>query len=89
MRGEFGVANTYQAKADQLRTWLEDDNNRVSTFAAREIRSLERMVAVETRRAQEDIAMRKLQYGESLDGNESEGTEGIGDQPSSDDTGLE
>lgn len=89
MRGEFGVANTYQAKADQLKTWLEDDDNRVSTFAAREIRSFERMVAVETRRAQEEIAMRRLQYGESLDGNISNGTTDIGNQPSADDIGLE
>ena len=89
MTGEFGGAETYQAKADLLRPWLVDDNDRVSAFAARELRSLERMVAAESRRAQEGIAMRKLQYGESLDDNESEDNKDMDDHDSSDDTGSE
>ena len=89
MRGEFGPEKTYQAKADLLRPWLEDDNDRVSAFAAGEVGSLERRVADETRRAQEGMAMRKLQYGESLDDYESESNKDIGDHNSSDDTGSE
>lgn len=67
MTGEFGAAETYQAKADLLKPWLDDGSNRVAVFAAREIRHLELMVAQENRRAQEEIAMRKLQYGEPLE----------------------
>ena len=40
-------------------------------FAEKEIRSLERRVAAENRRAQEEIALRRLDYGEPLD-NEGE-----------------
>ena len=71
MRGEFGAAQTYQAKADLLRPWLDDENRRVAEFAAREIHSLELMVASENRRAQEEIAMRKLQYGEPLEADDA------------------
>jgi ppGpp synthetase/RelA/SpoT-type nucleotidyltranferase len=83
MTGAFGPAQTYQAKADLLRPWLADENRRVAEFAAREIRSLERLSASETRRAQEEIAMRKLQYGETLDDENSDGEEAP--DPSADD----
>ena len=69
MKGEFGRAKTYQAKAGMLKPWCGDSNKRVSAFADREIHLLEQQVAFETRRAQEEIAMRKLQYGEPLDDN--------------------
>ncbi len=68
MRGEFGPAQTYQAKVELFDPWLDDKNTRVAKFAAREIRNLKNMVASENRRAQEGIAMRKLQYGEPLEG---------------------
>ena len=71
MTGEFGAAQTYQAKADLLRPWLDDESRRVAEFAAREIHSLELMVASENRRAQEDIAMRKLRYGEPLEADDA------------------
>ena len=71
MTGEFGAAQTYQAKADLLRPWLDDESRRVAEFAAREIHSLELMVASENRRAQEEIAMRKLQYGEPLEADDA------------------
>lgn len=66
MTGEFGAAQTYQAKADSIRPWLDDASERVRTFAEQEIRSLERSVAAENRRAQEEIALRRLDYGEPL-----------------------
>ena len=46
-------------------------------------------VAAENRRAQEEIAMRKLQYGESLDGHETESNKDIRNHVNSDDTGSE
>ena len=67
MTGEFGAAQTYQAKADLLAQWGDDENRRVAEFAAREIHTLEMMVASENRRAQEEIAMRRLRYGEPLE----------------------
>lgn len=67
MTGEFGSAQTYQAKADLLAPWLDDENGRVAEFATREIHTFELMVASENRSAQEEIAMRRLRYGEPLD----------------------
>ncbi|MYF98747.1 RelA/SpoT domain-containing protein [Candidatus Poribacteria bacterium] len=71
MSGEFGPAQTYQAKANMLTPWLEDDNARVSAFARRTIHELEQIVSAENRRAEEEIAMRRLQQGEPLDDNGS------------------
>ena len=71
MRGEFGVAQTYQTKADLLRPWLDDANKRVAAFAAREIPSFERVAASVSGLVQEEIAMRKLHYGEVLDADEA------------------
>lgn len=67
LRGEFGAAQTYQAKADQLRPWLDDKSSRVAKFAAREIHAYEMMANSENRRTHEQIAMRKLEYGEPLE----------------------
>ena len=72
MTGEFGAAQTYQAKADQLVPWLGDENIRVADFAAREIHKFEMLVASENRRAQEEIMMRRLQHGEPLEADVSE-----------------
>ncbi|MCY4005850.1 MAG: hypothetical protein OXE84_03340 [Rhodobacteraceae bacterium] len=66
MTGEFGAAQTDQAKADSIRPWLEDESTRVAAFAKKEIRSLENMAASERRRAKEEIALRKLNDGEPL-----------------------
>ena len=64
--GAFGMAEAYQSKVDLLKPWLNDQSGRVSQFAAQEIQSLERRVATENRRAQEEIALRKLKYDEDL-----------------------
>lgn len=71
MKGEFGAAQTYQAKADQLVPWLDDQNNRVAEFAARQIHTFQMMVASENQRAQEEIAMRRLRYGEPLEADDA------------------
>lgn len=65
--GEFGFAQAYKDKADMLKSWLDDTCERVSVFAKREIHKYEQEVALEVRRAQEQIAMRKLEHEEPLD----------------------
>ncbi|MEL6859898.1 MAG: hypothetical protein AAFO74_16035, partial [Pseudomonadota bacterium] len=70
MSGEFGAAETYKAKIELLKPWLEDKSQRVVTFATNETRMLKRGVAADLRSAQERIAMRKLEYGEPLSGGE-------------------
>ena len=87
--GEFGAVKAYEEKADLLRPLLEDDNDRVAAFAKRELHSLELLVASESRRAQEQIAMRKLQYGEALDDGEAEDDEDSSDYNDAADTHLD
>lgn len=65
--GEFGHAQAYQAKAEMLKPWLEDSNERVSAFAITMIHEFEQRIADENRRARESIAMRRLQHGEPLE----------------------
>ena len=67
MTGEFGAAETYKSKIVLLEPWLMDENERVVRFAKAETQMLERRVAADYRRAQEQIAMRKLEYGEPLE----------------------
>ena len=78
MKGEFGAAETYQAKATVLKPWLDDESKMVAEFARREIHTLGLMVASEQRRAQEEIAMRKLQYGEPLESDDAGPEKGAG-----------
>lgn len=83
MTGEYGAAQTYQAKIDLLKPWLDDERKRVAEFAVREIHTLKLMVASENRRAQEAIAMRRLQYGEPLEANDAGAKEDVGPESSS------
>ena len=66
MTGSFGPAQTYQKKIELLTSWLEDDVERVSKFAEKQIQYFEQCVASETRRAQEEIALRRLEFGEDI-----------------------
>jgi len=62
--GEFGMRDAYLQKKEDIVPWLKDKHEKVRLFAERYTRSLERLIAVEQKRAQEDIEMRKRDYGE-------------------------
>ena len=66
MTGNFGPAQTYQKKIELLTSWLDDDVERVSKFAEKQIQYFEQCVASETRRAQEEVALRRLDFGEDI-----------------------
>jgi hypothetical protein len=61
--GEFGFVELYKQRRDQMLGWLDDERAPVREFAEKHIRSLERMIAVEQRRAEEDYEMRKREWG--------------------------
>ena len=63
--GFYGRAQTYQNKIELLTSWLEDEE-RISQFATKQIRTLEKHVALETRRTQQEIALRRLKFGEDI-----------------------
>lgn len=62
--GEFGMAQAYERKRQEVLEWLKDANQRVRDFAQLYIASLEQIRDAEQRRAEEAIALRKFQYGE-------------------------
>jgi hypothetical protein len=62
--GEFGMANAYERKRQEVLDWLEDPDVRVQAFAKRYIADLEKMRDAERRRAEEDVALQKFRYGE-------------------------
>ncbi|MAU40329.1 MAG: hypothetical protein CMF31_01790 [Kordiimonas sp.] len=75
MTGDFGRVEACQEKVRQLEGWLADGNTKVVQFAEKEIRSLKLQIADFTRHTQQNIAMRKLEYGEDLDNDTPKATE--------------
>ena len=65
--GEYGFADLYGARQERLRTWLEDPDVKVQQFAEEHIRNLSARIAAETRSAETDLAMRRLEYGEDYE----------------------
>jgi hypothetical protein len=62
--GEFGMAEAYERKRKEVLDWITDPDERVQSFAQWYVAGLERMRDAERKRAEEDIALRKFQYGE-------------------------
>jgi hypothetical protein len=62
--GEFGLADAYEQKRQEVFDWVEDPDPRVQQFARRYIEGLESMRDAERKRAEENVALRKFHYGE-------------------------
>lgn len=62
--GEFGMAEAYERKKQEVLDWLSDPDEQVRAFAKRYIADLEQMRDAEAKRAEEDIALRKHRFGE-------------------------
>lgn len=62
--GEFGMREAYQRKKDEFKPWLTDYRLRVKDYAKAHDLMLDRMIAAEQRRSEEDIEARKREYGE-------------------------
>ncbi|MES1146920.1 MAG: hypothetical protein ABUL52_00850 [Solimonas sp.] len=63
--GEYGFAQAYEQKIEEIRPWLDDNNERVRAFTKTYLSDLERMAAEERKRADESIELGKHRYGES------------------------
>ena len=70
--GEFGFAELHAGRKAMLEAWLTDPSETVRLFATEQIRELDRQIAAETRSAEASIALRRLEYGEELDGGEEQ-----------------
>jgi hypothetical protein len=58
------MAEAYERKRKEVLDWITDPDERVQSFAQWYVAGLERMRDAERKRAEEDIALRKFQYGE-------------------------
>ncbi|WP_121119526.1 hypothetical protein [Croceibacterium ferulae] len=64
--GEFGFVERLEDQLARVRTWLEDGDARIRTFAEGHIRYLDRAIVAETRRAEASQAARRLDWGEDV-----------------------
>jgi hypothetical protein len=62
--GEFGMVEAYKRKKEELQPWLTDARPRVRAFAQSHDKTLDRMIAAEQRRSEDDLEARKRQYGD-------------------------
>lgn len=63
VRGEYGMVEAYESKVLQLSSWVDDGDERVRTFAEWLIGSLQSLIAQERERTDQNLALRKYQYG--------------------------
>jgi hypothetical protein len=63
LMGEFGFAEAYERKIEEIKPWLTDDNERVRKFSAGYVSSLKKQAKSERLRAEEGIELRKHAYG--------------------------
>jgi hypothetical protein len=65
--GAFGMREAYQRKKAEFQPWLADPRPRVKAYAEAHDRMLDRMIAAEQRRSEEDLEALKRQYGDGTD----------------------
>lgn len=65
--GTHGIAEALAGKKRSIALWLHDENARVRAFSEWMTLHLDRVIALEKQRAEEEIALRRFQYGESTD----------------------
>ena len=68
--GEFGFAELHAERKALLQNWLNDPCELVRTFAAEQIRLYDQRIAAENRSAEASIALRKLEWGEDIAGDD-------------------
>lgn len=61
--GEYGFVNAYNLKFEEIQPWLQDENPKVKEFTQKYIADLEKLIEYEKKRTDEDITLRKYQYG--------------------------
>lgn len=65
--GEFGMVEAYQRKIAEIEAWQSDARPKVRTFAEAYAKSMQQTIAAEHSRSEQEIAMRKLDWGKDLD----------------------
>jgi hypothetical protein len=65
--GEYGMAEAFERKRQEILNWSVDENPHVRAFAAWLIEGLDQFIARERQRADEGIELRKYRYGVGKD----------------------
>lgn len=65
--GEYGMAEAFERKRQDMLIWSADEDPRVRAFAAWLIKVLDQLIIRERQRADEDIELRKYRYGVDKD----------------------
>lgn len=65
--GEFGMAEAYKQRRATVEQWLNDSDEKVRRFAKTQAATLDRMIAAEQRRAEEELELRKRTWGTDSD----------------------
>ena len=68
--GEFGFSEAYRHKKAEIEPWLDDSRENVQSFARRYLLHLDSQIAAEQRKSEEELELRKLDYGEVDNRNE-------------------
>jgi hypothetical protein len=69
--GEFGFVEAYERKKQEVQAWLADPDEKIQNFARQYITNLDKSIASERRRAEEDIELRKHRFGDDDNANVS------------------
>ena len=64
LTGEYGSVEAQEARKALVAEWATDENEAVRAFAARFIKSADNQIAMERRRADRSVALRKISYEE-------------------------
>jgi hypothetical protein len=79
--GEYGFADAFQKKKKLMEDWLADDDPTIREFAKQYIRELDLKIATERKQADDDIALRRLDFPDNEEQKSGEQNEGEGKTP--------
>lgn len=65
--GEYGMAQAFARKLQEISCWKNDEDDRVRAFAQWLTEGLQRLIEHEQQRADEGLALRKYRYGVGKD----------------------
>lgn len=61
--GEYGFVEAFERKKEEMKDWLNDQDERIRAFAGNYLAELDKRIEWQRQRADEDIALRKFKYG--------------------------
>lgn len=79
--GEYGFANALRKKKKLMEDWLADNDPTIQEFAKQHVRELDLGIAAETKRADDGIALRRLDIRDGEEQENGEEDEADGETP--------